>query len=1491
MKKLLYVLLFLPMIVIAQTTSENYVVSKIYKKATTSPIIGNDKDKVNTTIQYFDGLGRAKQSVAVQAGGVLANANELPVDWTLNNTGSTNFYNTISGDESKIVSGTTPFGATDLLWECKPDATSNADGGWNTQYFEIDNTKTYRYTIWVKRTGSQAGSTYHGTQNVNNLNGTANGNPYFWAGDLPQLNTWYLMVGVVHPYNYTGGNTGVSGVYDINGNKVLGGTEFKWRLDNTSTRLRDYLYYCTDTSVRQYFWSPLFQQVNGSDLTIDELINSESAITSQTPPKDIITHYEYDGLGRQVKEYLPYATATNNGGIITGDVATATKSYYQVKHADDFAGVNLPNINAYSEKEFDNSPLNRVLKQAAPGKDWKLGSAHEIKLDYQTNTATEVKIYGVTTSFANNTYTPTLIGSRNNYLVGELYKTITKDENWQTSDVNNHTTEEFKNKQGQVILKRTYNAGVKHDTYYVYDDFGNLTYVLPPKMDASTVTLSAINSKLNDLGYQYKYDHRNRLVEKKIPGKGWEYIVYDKLDRPVLTQDANQRKINTPSLSTDQWLITKYGVLGRVVYTGYMSNNNNRVVLQNAANSVSYTQYEVRSAIKTDGVATIYYTKTAIPNGVTKIHTINYYDTYIDLPVGLNNTVTTSYGITSTTNTKGLVTVNKTRVLNTNNWITTVSYYDEKARPIYIYSKNEYLNTVDILESKQDDFTGKVLETKATHKKEGKADIVTVDSFEYDHMDRLISQTQKINNQISNRLVKNNYDELGQLEAKLTGNGTKNGYKDVTSGISISNDVITKVISSGWDVGLATFGSFQTDGYVEFTAGTNNRNHMVGLSNSNLNASYVNIQYAIYCRSNGIISIYESKVHKGYFGSYQINDIFKVERIGTEIHYKKNGKTFYISLTPSTGTLLGDISMYSNGAKIKDLKIVDNSKGLQKVDYAYNVRGWLKNINQDGIDDNDLFNFSLKYNDPTSGDALFNGNISQINWNSLSLNPTGNDISNQYTYTYDALNRITKAIDNTGKYSLGNITPIGYDKNGNIGNMQRKRVIDADDTFTYNYQKSGIYTNQLQSLSGTTSGSFTYDVNGNMKTDTRKGITNIVYNHLNLPTQVTIGGKHIKYTYDATGVKLKKVVNGTTTDYAGNYIYENNTLQFFNHPEGYVSPVNASDLSQGFKYVYQYKDIWRNTRLSYSDTNNDGVIDPATEILREQNYYPFGLEHKGYNGAIVGVKNNYKQYQDQEYTEDLGLNTHEWKYRVSDPAIGRFWQIDPLAEDYMYNSTYAFQENKMGMGIELEGLEMVPFPVNNIGDGIVNAFNSMFKSDSMDKQTQKNINNAMNGASNLTMGTLGTVGSVIYIAGTEGAGAALGGGTALTLSLGEMSIGATQIMDAFSNDSGNENLHKASSLPGLAAYENGSENAEMIDALGQFIPGALTGGNIKTVIDEVPNLLKGNSTLLSAGSAYDAAMDTKGVVDAAMNKVNQNSTNSDNTVPFYLARPEETKNQ
>jgi len=67
------------------------------------------------------------------------------------------------------------------------------------------------------------------------------------------------------------------------------------------------------------------------------------------------------------------------------------------------------------------------------------------------------------------------------------------------------------------------------------------------------------------------------------------------------------------------------------------------------------------------------------------------------------------------------------------------------------------------------------------------------------------------------------------------------------------------------------------------------------------------------------------------------------------------------------------------------------------------------------------------------------------------------------------------------------------------------------------------------------------------------------------------------------------------------------------------------------------------------------------------------------------------EYQGQEHQTELGLNWSSFKYRNYDYAIGRFLSVDPLAGKYPHNSTYAFQENKMGLGRELEGLELAPF--------------------------------------------------------------------------------------------------------------------------------------------------------------------------------------------------------
>ena len=243
-------------------SDENYVYTRAFQSAMSSAANIKSNSDVLEDVAYFDGLGRTKQQVSVRASGTATRASSpnYPAEWTMDwteGTGGTPFFNKngTTGENERFY-GPNPFGETALIWRCGNEPDHGSDGGWNTDYINVDKTKTYRYMVWVRRDQSQNGTTYHGTQNVDNLGGGANGNPYFWYGDLPQLGKWYLLVGIVHPYTHGSTDTGVSGVYDINGNQVIDKDEFKWRSDTTTARFRSYLYYSTDVNVRQYFYRP-----------------------------------------------------------------------------------------------------------------------------------------------------------------------------------------------------------------------------------------------------------------------------------------------------------------------------------------------------------------------------------------------------------------------------------------------------------------------------------------------------------------------------------------------------------------------------------------------------------------------------------------------------------------------------------------------------------------------------------------------------------------------------------------------------------------------------------------------------------------------------------------------------------------------------------------------------------------------------------------------------------------------------------------------------------------------------------------------------------------------------------------------------------------------------------------------------------------------------------------------------------------------------------
>ncbi|WP_347053585.1 DUF6443 domain-containing protein [Flavobacterium olei] len=886
--------------------------------------------------------------------------------------------------------------------------------------------------------------------------------------------------------------------------------------------------------------SPSLEQAQTSITYFDGLGRPIQQIANRqsSTGKDIVTHIGYDNMGRQDIEYLPYVLSSSNMAF-EPNAKDNTKAFYNTEKYENTA---VP----YSQKELESSPLNRVLKQAAPGNSWAMDNGHEIKLEYQSNgSADAVKLYKATASWAAGSGLYDIsFSDAGTYADNELYKNVTYDENTTASPAEGSgSTVEFKNREGKVILKRTYNGGEKHDTYYVYDIYGNLTYVIPPKAEG-TIDYNV----LNGLCYQYKYDDKNRLVEKKLPGKDWEFIVYDKLDRPVATGPALSP---FKGENTKGWIITKYDAFGRPVYTGWSNQTSNaatRKSLQDAQNSATVLFETKQISGNIDGIEAYY--SNAIEPVSFKLLTVNYYDNY-DFP-NAQAVPSTIEGQDVLTNTKGMATGIWTRavtIASSTAGETSTIFYDDRARPIKNYLQN-YLGGYTSSESKID-FSGKTLYTVTKHKRtSGHAEITVREEFTYSPQDRLLTHTHQINGGIVELLAENTYDALGQLTSKKVGNNAGNP--------------------------------------------------------------------------------------------------------------------------------------------------------LQKVDFQYNIRGWLKEINktanlQQDTDPVDLFAFKINYDNTETEIAdvkkLYNGNISETFWK------TASDLNERaYGYKYDNLNRLTNAIyENNGLTTSAYDEYLSYDKNGNIKTLSRKGDYDSQvgnvdiDDLVYTYPTNSNQLSQVVDNSNNSSGfndatktddEYSYDNNGNLISDKNKNITEITYNHLNLPKKITFGTSGtIEYFYNASGQKVQKAVTEgtvtTVTDYLDGYQYKDNVLEFFPTAEGYVK-----NTAGALSYVYQYKDHLGNVRISYAKNPTTQVL----EIIEENNYYPFGLKHKGYNDYLAAV-NKYK-FNDKELQDELGLNIYFFKFRSYDPALGRFWQIDPLAGTYAHNSTYAYAENNVSSGTDLEGLEL-----------------------------------------------------------------------------------------------------------------------------------------------------------------------------------------------------------
>lgn len=842
--------------------------------------------------------------------------------------------------------------------------------------------------------------------------------------------------------------------------------------------------------------------------------------------RDVVTPVVYDEFGRSTTNFLGYSAELMLSNSADGSykpTAIDDQSDFYNSHFSDTSG-----DYAFSETEFESSPLNRPLKTYAPGQTWaKEGGNKPITFDYQSNTTEEVIHWELE---GNDLIKVTT------YEAGTLYKTITTDEN-------GSQVQEFKNLQGQVVLKKVQKATDTPNededwlqTYYVYDDFGSLRYVLPPMFVENYLTegqavpagTSLVTSDANyedvasgssdkiafvppatitiNVGttlepgadiysliapedgfipnqpfvdswtFQYRYDSRQRMIKKQVPGADSVLMVYDQRDRLVMTQDGNQRVAG-------EWSFTKYDQLNRPVLTGVYEDSEglNQAEMQAEVNAF-YEASESNSDeyFENRGTALHGYTNQSFPkvSDGDKYLTVTYYDNYdftADSHWDLGDYTTENQAKTYATGGKVRVDLPG----STYDWNETITLYDSRYRVASTVSQ-DYLGNKDTFVNEYYSLVHPlVVKTIHTHESAitGETTTITKD-FDYDHADRLMSVAHQVNDETPVVVLKNEYNELGELVTK------------------------------------------------------------------------------------------------------KLND--------------EGGGNF-----------------------------------SQEVDYEYNIRGWLTRINDPvAPDPKDYFAMQLKYDEA----GQYNGNIGAAVWK----NPF-EDSQNQYDYTYDPVNRLKSAAYNTNEFSVPNID---YDANGNILALHRKGLDGDGNLIDMDHLDYAYQGNQLTKVDETGSGDkdlgfkdgasatteYEYDANGNMISDANKGIESIEYNHLNLPIKVTMSplegemqGGVIEYIYDAAGTKLAQLVYEAgqlkkRTDYQGEFIYQNDTLQFIQHEEGRV--VYETDVDGNFvEYEYQYhlKDHLGNVRATFKE---EGDVDQSKATFEPDVATNESSYFTGYDGMV-----------------------------------------------------------------------------------------------------------------------------------------------------------------------------------------------------------------------------------------------------------------------------------
>ena len=470
-----------------------------------------------------------------------------------------------------------------------------------------------------------------------------------------------------------------------------------------------------------------------------------------------------------------------------------------------------------------------------------------------------------------------------------------------------HSLAVYVDLHGRKVLER---RGGNNDTYYVYDDLGNLRFVLSPEYQ---------NSKnLTRLCYEYRYDGRHRCTWKRLPGCEPVEYWYDRGDRIVCFRDGELRAYGL-------FRFFLYDKLGRLSVQGLCTSC---ATGENDIPVVSYTP------VFSGFGGSLY----QIPAGKAQpqnaeIELVNYYDNHSFLNFNGFHKKDACYNILnggSSINARNLLTGTVMRSSD-GSMLCSVTYYDDRYRPSDV--RSTYTDGVAVVMTTEYSFTGKPLTVQYTVYKDGATIPMTIENTYGEANDLPVSSVLKANG-CETVLASNEYDGLGRL-SKVT-RGSNALYQQYSYNV---RGWLTQITGNGFREEL-----YYTDGTVPCYNGDISRVKWDGDTSTPTNSSY-NFRYDSLDR----LVASEYTLHADTDKDFDNSEYFTYNSNGSPLTLKRHGR--YMFTDRDIGyALVNDMSFSYDGNHLTGISDAGSYSGFTSpyvfhentsadVGYAYNSNG------------------------------------------------------------------------------------------------------------------------------------------------------------------------------------------------------------------------------------------------------------------------------------------------------------------------------------------------------------------------------------------------------------------------------------------------------------------------------------------------------------------------------------------------------------------------